>query len=268
VAEGFVLCCLPPPTDGDIFFDLEGDPFVGDGGLEYLFGYSFRKEDGTTDHVAQWALSRAEEKAAFEGFIDFVIERLGRYSGLHIYHYAPYEPGALKRLMGRYASRENELDRMLRSKLFVDLYGVVRHSLRASVESYSIKKLEPLYRFKRETLLPDAIFSLFRIQTRLDVQSLNEDDRAIVQGYNRDDCISTWRLRDWLEGLRSQLISQGQFIERPTIELAGPHYQCAHRMRWSAPPISAFRNATSKPGSWPRERRRPPAAGGPAWRVM
>jgi uncharacterized protein len=225
VAKGFGLCCLSPPSDGDIFFDLEGDPFVGESGLEYLFGYSFRNEDGTIGHVAQWALSRAQEKAAFETFVDFVMERLGPYPDLHIYHYAPYEPGALKRLMGRYASRENELDRMLRSKVFVDLYGVVRHSLRASVESYSIKKLEPLYGFQRETLLPDANLSLFRVQTRLelnDLQSLSEDDRAVVQGYNRDDCTSTWRLRDWLEGLRSKLISQGSVVNRPDPETGDP----------------------------------------------
>jgi uncharacterized protein len=197
VAEGLGLCCLPPPSDGDIFFDLEGDPFVGEGGLEYLFGYSFKNANGGIGHVAQWALSRAEEKAAFEAFVDFVMDRLGCYPDLHIYHYAPYEPGALKRLMGRYASRENELDRMLRSNLFVDLYRVVRHSLRASVESYSIKKLEPLYGFRRETRLPDANLSLFRVQTRLelnDLESMSEDDRAIVEGYNRDDCTSTWRV--------------------------------------------------------------------------
>jgi predicted RecB family nuclease len=59
------------------------------------------------------------------------------------YHFAPYEPAALKRLMGRYAIRERELDDLLRSEVFVDLYSVVRHAIRASVESYSIKKLEP-----------------------------------------------------------------------------------------------------------------------------
>ena len=48
--------------------------------------------------------------------------------------------------MGRYATRENELDQMLRAGIFVDLYAVVRHSIRASVESYSIKQLEPLER--------------------------------------------------------------------------------------------------------------------------
>ena len=39
------------------------------------------------------------------------------------------------------ATREEEIDRMLRAGLFVDLYQVVRQSLRASVESYSIKRL-------------------------------------------------------------------------------------------------------------------------------
>src|ERR1700681_505937 len=29
---------LPAPTPDDLFFDMEGDPFVGDNGLEYLFG--------------------------------------------------------------------------------------------------------------------------------------------------------------------------------------------------------------------------------------
>jgi hypothetical protein len=67
---------------------------------------------------------------------------LAIYPDLHVYHFAPYEPAALKRLMGRYATRENEVDNLLRAEIFVDLFAVVRHSTRASVESYSIKKLE------------------------------------------------------------------------------------------------------------------------------
>ena len=51
---------------------------------------------------------------------------------MHVYHYAPYEPGALKRLMGRYATRQTELDNLLRSKAMVDLYAVVRNAIRAS----------------------------------------------------------------------------------------------------------------------------------------
>jgi uncharacterized protein len=119
-----------------------------------MVGYAFQGENGRS-YTSNWALSRAEEKAAFEWFVDFVIERLEEFPDLHIYHFAPYEPAALKRLMGRYATRENEIDPMLRAGLFVDLYAVVRHSIRASVESYSIKKLEPLYGFARAVPLPD-----------------------------------------------------------------------------------------------------------------
>jgi predicted RecB family nuclease len=218
VTPGFGLSCLPTPSRGDIFFDLEGDPFIGEGGLEYLFGYAFEIEHGKEIYTADWAFSRADEKCVFERFVDCVMERLKQYPDLHIYHYAPYEPGALKRLMGRYATREDEIDRMLRSRLFVDLYSVVRHGLRASVESYSIKKLEPLYNYERDVVLSNANSSLSKIQTALELGNhagVDEQDRQVVQGYNRDDCLSTWRLRDWLEGIRSDLIAKGATIERP-----------------------------------------------------
>jgi hypothetical protein len=41
VISGYGLTCLPAPSSGDIFFDLEGDPYVGEGGLEFLFGSVF-----------------------------------------------------------------------------------------------------------------------------------------------------------------------------------------------------------------------------------
>src|SRR5262249_8023467 len=168
VVPGFGLAYLPQPSLGDVFFDLEGDPFVGEGGLEFLFGYAFHDEIGSQSYTSDWGLSRAEEKAAFERFVDFVIGRLEQFPDLHIYHFAPYEPAALKRLMGRYATREDELDRLLRAGLFVDLYAVVRHGIRASVESYSIKKLEPLYEFARAVPLPDASKALLKVQASLE----------------------------------------------------------------------------------------------------
>jgi hypothetical protein len=67
-APGFGLARLPPPSDGDIFFDLEGDPFVDDGGLEFLFGYAFKDATGTEAVTTEWALSRDDEKAVFERF--------------------------------------------------------------------------------------------------------------------------------------------------------------------------------------------------------
>lgn len=218
LVPGFGLASLPAPSSGDIFFDLEGDPFAGEGGLEYLFGYSFADADGTASYTSDWAFSREDEKANFERFIDFVMARLGQHPDLHIYHFAPYEPAALKRLMGRYASREEEIDFLLRSKRFVDLYGVVRNALRASVESYSIKKLEPLYGFTRDTKLSDANMALAKVQACLelgDLEFIDDADRTVVAGYNRDDCVSTWQLRDWLETRRDELVGAGTDVPRP-----------------------------------------------------
>src|SRR5947208_15272989 len=82
------------------------------------------------------------------------------HPGMHVYHYAPYEPAALKRLMGRFAKREKDIDSLLRAGRFVDLYAVVRQGVRAGVERYSIKPLEPLYAFTRGVPLLDAYRSL------------------------------------------------------------------------------------------------------------
>jgi predicted RecB family nuclease len=224
VNDGFGLTCLPEPSNGDIFFDLEGDPFVEGGGLEFLFGYTYAEDSGPPVYVADWATTRAQEKEAFERFVDFVIERLKTFPDLHIYHFAPYEPSALKRLMGRYATRENEIDLMLRGGLFVDLYSVVRNGVRASVESYSIKKLEPLYGYDRKFSLMDANRALAKVQSCLelnDIANIKTEDCTVLQGYNCDDCVSTWKLRDWLETVRAEVISAGTAIARPIAQEGG-----------------------------------------------
>jgi uncharacterized protein len=231
---GFGLSRLPEPSPGDIALDFEGDPFVGDGGLEFLFGYLYLDADGTWRYVGDWASTRHEEKAAFERLMDFVTDRLKIFPDLHIYHFAPYEPAALKRLMGRYATRENELDNLLRAQIFVDLYSVVRHTIRASVESYSIKKLEPLYSFERSVPLDEVAAVLARTQAHLemaDSEGIPDTDKETIRGYNRDDCASTEGLRMWLEALRADLIEKGATIDRPTVATAeiGPELDAWQR---------------------------------------
>ena len=109
----FGLYKLPEPTDGDVYFDFEGDPFVGTTGREYLFGWVYK---GNYHHL--WATTDAEEKKAFEDFVDQMMEVRAKYPGMHIYHFAPYEPAALKRLMGKYVTREHEIDTLLQGRSF------------------------------------------------------------------------------------------------------------------------------------------------------
>lgn len=209
---------LPASSPGDVFLDIEGDPFARDGGREYLFGFVSGTPDGTTTSRAFWACSDAEERVGFEAVVDETLRAWAGNPGMHVYHYAPYEPAALKRLMGRYATRESEIDCMLRAELFVDLYAVVKHSVRASVESYSIKDLEPFYGFTRTVALRDARTNLRVMERALELGAagaITAEVRAAVKGYNRDDCLSALRLRDWLERLRASAESGGTPVPRP-----------------------------------------------------
>ena len=144
------FAAMPEPSEGDIWLDFEGDPWFEPGrGLEYLIGWVYL-EDGELRYDCIWARDRAEERAGFEQLMDFIVERRRRFPGMHVYHYAPYERSALRRLMGEHATREHELDDLLRGEVLVDLFRVMRQALRASVESYSIKAVEELYGFERE----------------------------------------------------------------------------------------------------------------------
>jgi len=217
-AEGFGLFNLPEPSTVDIFFDFEGAQFVGSEGLEYLFGYVSLDTGEEPAYRSMWALTPEEEKTVFEQFIDDAMARWEADDGFHIYHYAPYEPAAMKRLMGRHATREEEVDRLLRGRRFVDLYAVVRHSIRASVESYSIKDLERFFGYQRDVDLRDASINLRALEYALEFQapeSISDEVRSAVGGYNRDDCLATLALRDWLEHLRDEMLKAGHEIVRP-----------------------------------------------------
>lgn len=221
VEPGHGLARLPEPSPGDVFLDLEGDTFAREGGREYLFGLVTIAPDDSPVYRGFWAFTDAAERAAFEAVIDLIGTAWKAHDGMHVYHYSPYEPAAFKRLMGRYATRADELDRLLRGGRFVDLYGVVRQGLRAGVERYSIKSLEPLYDFVRTVSLPEASRALRVMEHALESYSPDvapPEVRALVEAYNQDDCVSTLRLRDWLEGLRQSLVDSDQEVPRPTLE--------------------------------------------------
>ena len=159
------LLALPESASGDLFFDIEGARYYSEDskefGLQYLFGVVDTADTdarGRPRYTQIWAFDRPGEKRAFEELVDFITERRRRHPGLHVYHYNHYEPTsvdhltelhgtrqeAVGRLMGRFATREDEVDDLFRRGVFVDLYRVVRQGVRAGVESYSIKRLEPL----------------------------------------------------------------------------------------------------------------------------
>ncbi len=208
--RGFEL--LPPPSRGDVFFDIEGDPFSGDHGLEYLWGVL----DRAGEYRSFWGRTAAQEQRGFEQLVDHLTAVLAADPDAHVYHYAPYEPARLKALSARFGSRQAAVDRLLRGGALVDLYAVVRQGLQISKESYSIKKVEDFYRGHTRPVgeaVSDAGASIvaFEQWQQTGEQRLLDE----IEDYNRDDCVSTRQLLDWLEERRAELVASGVPLGRP-----------------------------------------------------
>jgi RNase_H superfamily len=197
---------LPLADAGDLFFDFEGDPMYP-GGLEYLCGVLWQatSDEEESEPVpgrpdlrfrAFWAHDRVEEKHAFAELMAFLMARLARSPGAHLYHYAPYEKTALRRLASMHATAETAVDELLRTNRMVDLYRVVRESVRVGEPGYSIKNLERFYMPARTTAVSsggDSLVIYDRFRETGENSLLND-----LRDYNRDDCLSTFLLRDWL----------------------------------------------------------------------
>ncbi len=209
--RGFGL--LPRPSPGDVFFDMEGDPFYDVAhGLEYLFGVhtddeGYRAFWGCVRDASEGSDVRAERRA-FEAFVDWVMERRARDPGMHVYHYAAYEKTALQRLAQRHATREDEVDVLLREERLVDLLRIVRQSIVVGQPGYGLKRIEAFYggRSKGEIVSGDQSVLEFE-RWRASADDPAARDGAIlaeIERYNAEDCRSTYNLRAWLLTLRER----------------------------------------------------------------
>ncbi len=216
VVDPAPLRALPPPDPGDVFFDFEGDPLwsvtdpaTGDitWNIDYLFGLVERP--GTPGEKppfhAFWAHDLEQEKQALIDFVDYLAKRRAQYPGLHVYHYASYEKTHLLAIAARHGVYEQEVDDLLRQGVLVDLYSTVRHSLKVSAPSYSIKKLEPLYMGDqlRGGDVTDAAASVVAYATWCAARDAGDEEEAdrLLRGiadYNEYDCLSTLRLHEFL----------------------------------------------------------------------
>jgi uncharacterized protein len=205
---GFEL--LPRPSAGDVILDLEGDPVWEPArGLHFLFGLLVR-EGADWQYRPIWAHDRAQERQVFEAFVDLVHERLARDPGTHVYHYGAYEKAAITQLMGLYATREDEVDELLRREIFVNLHTVVRQGLRAGVSSYSLKEVEALPRFVRQADLKNGTGAVLAYERWMETR-----DQALldsIAAYNDEDCRSTLALRDWLVAHRPDNASWAEAV--------------------------------------------------------
>jgi predicted RecB family nuclease len=200
IEHGRGFGALPPRSRGDMILDLEGHPFFEPArGLEYLFGMLLLDEEPPR-FEALWAHDREGERNAFERFVDLVHQRLARFPDLHVYHFSGSEPSTLKRLMAEHGTRDAEVDALLRGRVFVDLHAILRRALRAGVSSYSLKDVEALYGFARAAKVQSGTQAILSYERWLhDRAQPRLDD---IAAYNREDCVATLGLLEWLHQVR------------------------------------------------------------------
>ena len=236
------LLHLPETNEHDIYLDFEGHPFWQiEEGIIFLFGY-LEKKDGEWEYVQLWSHDKTTEKEKATKLVEFLHDRYKTHPEMHIYHYNHTERALLSDLMndGDPTSsivsilghnfedsppEKQRLDELVDDGIFVDLLAVVRNSLQAGTESYSLKEMELLAGFTRnqrdrkDTTGQDgdvkedgnidkgagAVFE-FELYTNADLYGIEKDEDRLkrIADYNKDDVEATRQLHEWLINKRKE----------------------------------------------------------------
>ena len=230
--KGESLLHLPEMNEHDIYLDFEGHPFWQiKEGIIFLFGY-LEKKDGKWEYVQLWSHDKPTEKEKATQLVEFLHDRYKTHSEMNIYHYNHTERALLSDLMndGDPTSsivsilghnfedsppEKQKLDELVNAGTFVDLLAVVRNSLQAGTESYSLKEMELLAGFtrNRKDLAESgevnddgsidkgagAVFE-FELYANADLYGIEKDEDRLkrIADYNKDDVEATRELHEWL----------------------------------------------------------------------
>ena len=196
--EAVGFAAMPAPDDGDVFLDFEGHPFWrADVGLFFLFGWIERSAStGEWEFKALWAHDQAEEAAATKQLVDYLDARRQRFPNMHVYHYNHTERIVAERLTSEHGVAELELERLIETGMFVDLFRVITASVQAGTESYGLKQMERLARFERGHQIDRGAGAVVEYESWM--ADRDADHLTAIAAYNEDDVRATRAVRDWL----------------------------------------------------------------------
>ena len=192
------LNLLPIKNDGDMFFDFEGypDPLTAEK-IEYLIGITFKDKEGKYIYKSFWAHNMDDEKKAFSEFVEFIKERKINYPSGKLFHYGNYEKNALGNLAAKHQIHIETIDDWLRSEYLIDLFPITKNAMILGAGSYSIKYVERIYlKDLRKEEISTAGDSVIQYANWINLK----DEKILdsIEAYNKQDCDSTQKLRDFL----------------------------------------------------------------------
>ena len=191
------FAALPEPAKGDVFLDFEGHPFWRpDNGLFFLFGLIARDLQGDWRFESFWAHDPAGEATATGALITYLADRRRRFPDMHVYHYNHTERTSLVRLSIEHGVAELELERLIATGLFVDLFPIVKGAIQVGVESYGLKHIELLTDYVRSHDIDKGTGAIVEYEGFMQDSDPSRLDR--IARYNEDDVRATLAIRDWL----------------------------------------------------------------------
>ena len=212
---------LPSESEMDLFFDIEWFNPV-DASAEFIFMFGAVGSDESFEVFVSEKVD--QELGQLDKFLDFAMSKFNVDNEMHIYHFSNPEPKKLDQLSQRYGGHRHEDVQTLISRM-IDLRDIAEATFIPGSGSYSIKSLEKYYdadsKLNRGGLVlggADAMyqFELFRVEAfeRGNLKRAREIMRAISE-YNKDDCLSTKLLCDWLRSLTFESAGQIMKIMKP-----------------------------------------------------
>ncbi|HAW6249833.1 TPA: TM0106 family RecB-like putative nuclease, partial [Legionella pneumophila] len=160
-----------------IYFDIEGDPFLG---IEYLFGFWIEKENAKAEFKYFLAEKPEDEQTMWAEFLRWLENE--NFVNYRVYHFHNYEKTQLNKLSKRYG-HNTQLDGFIEN--LVDLSKKLTDSFIFPVYFYSIKDIAKHLNFKWKHEKAGGAQSIFWYEKWLETA-----DRTILQdiiNYNEDD---------------------------------------------------------------------------------
>ncbi|HAU1644232.1 TPA: TM0106 family RecB-like putative nuclease [Legionella pneumophila] len=171
-----------------IYFDIEGDPFLG---IEYLFGFWIEKENAEPEFKYFLAEKPEDEQTMWAEFLGWLENE--KFVNYKVYHFHRYEKTQLNKLSKKYGHCPQLVGFI---ENLVDLSKKLTDSFIFPVYFYSIKDIAKHLDFKWQHEKAGGAQSIFWYEKWLETS-----DRTILEdiiNYNEDDVRATAFLHTWL----------------------------------------------------------------------
>lgn len=180
-----------PNSDIELYFDIEAEPDLT---LDYLLGVLVvNRREQTEVFYPFLAENLAEEKSIWQKFLDLVLA----YPEAPIFHFSPYEAETVKRLGKLYETPKWQVRNILGRS--IDLHKRLHSAVTLPVESYSLKSIAYWLGFRWR--YPQANGSLCICWYNKWLETGDRSWLQLIVDYNEDDCLATYKIKDWLGDL-------------------------------------------------------------------